>query len=345
MSKKKIISILIVLIVLLVAFLGINFYNKIYKPNVVEEGFIYLKTNSNFDNLKSKIAPFLKNVESFNWVAEKKQFKTPKSGKYQIDKNMSNNALVNLLRSGKQTPIKLSFNNQNTLESLAGRIAIQIEADSISLLNAFKNKNFLKKIDYTESQSLGIYIPNSYQLYWNTTAEKFRDKMFNEYKKFWNTKRVSKAKALNLSKKEVMTVASIVQKETAKATERPVVAGLYLNRIRDKWPLESDPTIIYAMKQKYGQDLEIRRVLFKNIRDVIESPYNTYKKRGIPPSLIAMPDISSIDAVLNPKNHEYFFMCASVTNIGYHEFAKTLSQHNVNRRKFIAKKNKQGIYQ
>ncbi len=345
MSKKKIILVLIVMILLIIGFIGYGFYKNIYTSNAIKTDAIYIKTNAEQSDLLTILKPYLKDTESFNWVADLKKFKNPKAGKYQIKKGMSNNDLVNLLRSGRQTPIKLAFNNQGTLEKLAGRIAKQIEADSTQLLQAFTNKDFLTKIDFTQKQSLGIYIPNSYQLYWNTSAEKFRDKMYNEYQKFWNADRLQKAKAQNLTPKQVMTIASIVHKETAKTSERPIVAGLYLNRYKDKWPLQADPTIIFAMKQKYGQDFEMRRVLFKNIEDIKDSPYNTYKRKELPPSLIAMPDISAIDAVLNPKKHEYFFMCASVTKIGYHEFAKTLAQHNLNRKKFIAKKNKQGIRQ
>ena len=345
MSKKKIILLLSAIIIVLAAIIAYNFFNKIYKSNTKDNGFIYLKTNSDFNDLTTAITPFLNNINSFKWVAKKKKFQTPKPGKYEIKQNMSNNDLINLLRSGKQSPIKLAFNNQGTLENLAGRIATQIEADSLQLIKAFTDKNFLSKINFTENQSLGIYIPNSYELYWNTPAEKFRDRMYKEYQNFWNKERLQKAKAQNLTPKQVMTIASIVHKETAKNDERPIVAGLYLNRYKDKWPLQADPTIIFAMKQKYGQDFEMRRVLFKNINDVKDSPYNTYKSKELPPSLIAMPDISAIDAVLNPKNHDYYFMCASVSKIGYHEFAKTLAQHNLNRRKFIAKKNKQGIRQ
>ena len=345
MNTKKIIILLVAVIIGLTAFIGYNLYNKVYNTNTKNSGFIYLKTNGDFDNLMTQLAPFLKNDKSFKWVANKKKFKTPKAGKYQINKSMTNNDLVNLLRSGKQSTIKLAFNNQGTLENLAGRIAQQIEADSTALVNAFTDQKFLEQIEFTKNQSLGIYIPNSYDFYWNTSAEKFRDKMYKEYQKFWNKSRRAKAKAQNLTPKQVMTVASIVQKETAKSDERPIVAGLYLNRYKDKWPLQADPTIIFAMKQKYGQDFEMRRVLFKNIEDIKDSPYNTYKTKNLPPSLIAMPDISAIEAVLNPNKHDYFFMCASVSKIGYHEFAKTLAQHNLNRKKFIAKKNKQGIRQ
>jgi UPF0755 protein len=345
MNRKKFILFLILIIIILGGFVAYRFYNKIYKSNVAKEGFIYLKSNATLAELESELSPFLKDKNAFLWVASTKKFTKVKSGKYQIKKGMSNNDLVNLLRSGHQTPITLSFNNQETLQSLAKRISEQIEADSSSLYKAFTDTNFLTKTNFTEAQALGIFIPNSYEFYWNTSAEKFRDKMYAEYQRFWTDARIEKAQKINLSKKDVMTLASIVHKETDRTSERSVVAGLYLNRLRDKWPLQADPTIIYAMKQKYGQDFEMRRVLYKNIEDIKDSPYNTYKVNGLPPSLIAMPDISAIDAVLNAKQHDYYFMCASVSKIGYHEFAKTLAQHNLNRKKFINKKNKQGIKQ
>jgi len=327
------------------AYFAYGFYGKIKSPNTIKEGYVYINTNATFSELVKAISPFLGDSESFEWTAAIKKFTVPKAGKYHIKKGMSNNALVNMLRIGRQTPVKVAFNNQHTLAKFAGRIATQIEADSTALINAFVDKTFLQTNKFTEAQVLGMFVPNSYQFKWNTSANQFRDRMLKEYHKFWNTSRLEKAKKQNLTPIEVTSLASIVHKETAKSNERPIVAGLYLNRLRDKWPLAADPTIIFAMKQKYGQDFEMRRVLFKNIEDVKDSPYNTYKKQGLPPSLIAMPDITAIDAVLNPKNHDYYFMCASVTKIGYHEFAKTLKQHNHNRAKYINKKNQQGIRQ
>ena len=191
---------------------------------------------------------------------------------------------------------------------------------------------FLEKNQFTLKSALGMYVPNSYEFYWNTTAEQFRDRMFIEYNRFWNEKRENEAKKLNLSRTKVIALASIVQKETAKISERPIVAGLYLNRLKRGWPLQADPTIIYALKEKHGKDFMVKRVLKKDLK--INSPYNTYKNKGIPPTLIAMPDISSIDAVLFSKKHNYFYMCASVEKIGYHEFANSLSQHNRNARKY-----------
>lgn len=339
---KKIILIILSIIFIAVAIIGYTYYSKIYNPNVTENSTILIPNNATFDEVTEIILPHLKNKSSFDWVAKQKNYPNViKSGKYLIKKGMNNNDLINLLRSGKQATIKVTFNNQETLEKLSGRIAEQIDADSIEILSAVLDTDFLKKNNYTKANVLGMFVPNSYEFYWNTTAEKFRDRMLKESKVFWNTSRQEKANKLHLTKNEVITLASIVQKETANASERPIVAGLYLNRLRDKWALGADPTIIFALKQKHGQDYEVKRVLNKDLE--IDSPYNTYKNTGLPPSLIAMPDISSIDAVLNHANHDYYYMCASVTKIGFHEFAKTLAQHNVNASKYHKWVSKQGI--
>lgn len=322
-------------------YMGFNYYQKIFGKAITEDNTLYVFSTDNLMDVKKKISEFSNKPQTFLWVAAKKNFSKPKSGKYAIKKGMSNNDLVNLLRSGNQTPIKVSFNNQNTIEKFAGRIAQQIEADSTSLIKAFTDSTFLAKNNINKKSVLGIFIPNSYEFYWNTSAERFRNKMLKEYHKFWNQNRVSKAKNLGLSKQEVITLASIVQKETAKKMERPIVAGLYLNRLKKGWPLQADPTVIYTIKEQKGQDFIIKRVLTKDLE--IKSPYNTYINKGLPPTLIAMPDISAIDAVLNPAKHKYMYMTASITKIGFHEFANTLSQHNRNAAKYHSWLNRQKI--
>jgi UPF0755 protein len=342
MNLKKLIILIISLIAIIGSVLAFNFYNKIYKPNTTQNGYLYIPTNSTFDEVTNLVRPFVKRVKPFVWVAKKKNYpNTIKPGKYLINKGLNNNELVNLLRSGKQTPVKVSFNNQDTFEKLAGRIAEQIEADSISLLIQFNNVEAQKKYGFTAETALGMYIPNTYEFFWNSTAKNFQERMFKEYQSFWNEARVKKAANLNLSKSEVITLASIVQKETAKVSERPIVAGLYLNRLTSRWPLQADPTIIFALKKQHGQDFMVKRVLKKDLQ--IVSPYNTYTKIGLPPGLIAMPDISAIDAVLNPAAHDYYYMCASITDIGAHAFAKTLAQHNKNAAKYQNWLNKQGV--
>lgn len=342
MNSRKLLLLIVGLLLVIGGVLGFSLYSKIFKGNTVEEGYLYIPTGSDFKEVENLIHPFLKRVKPFVLVAEKLNYPDAViPGKYKISKGMSNFELVRMLRSGKQTMVNLSFNNQDTFEKLAGRISQQIEADSISLLKAFTDKTFLNAAGLNTNNAIGMYIPNSYEFYWNTTAEDFRAKMLDEYTKFWDASRLEKAKKLNLTKNEVITLASIVQKETASVNERPIVAKLYLNRLASDWPLQADPTIIFALKAKLGNDMVIKRVFSKDLE--INSPYNTYKNTGLPPGPISMPDITSIEAVLNPANHDYFYMCASVTNFGTHEFAKTLSQHNKNADIYQQWLNKQGV--
>ena len=342
MNSKKLILLILGLLLVLGSVLSISLYSKIFKGNTVEEGYLYIPTGSNFDEVENLIRPFLKRVKPFVLVAEKLNYpEAVKPGKYKISKGMSNFELVKMLRRGNQTMVNLSFNNQDTFEKLAGRISQQIEADSISLLKAFNDTVFINDAGFTPATAIGMYIPNSYEFYWNTTAEDFMAKMLDEHNRFWDETRLEKAKKLNLTKNEVITLAAIVQKETATVKERPVVAKLYLNRLASGWPLQADPTIIFAIKAKLGNDMVIKRVFSKDLQ--IDSPYNTYKNTGLPPGPISMPDISSIEAVLNPANHDYYYMCASVTTFGTHEFAKTLGQHNKNAAKYQQWLNKQGV--
>lgn len=340
-------------ILLAVVFLGLvaaayfaNYvYSAMFKPNTSfdkERVFIYIPSNSNYQDVRELLNPLVKNLDKFDALANRKKYTTNiRAGRFVIEKNMSNNDIINSIRSNN-IPIKLSFNNQETMANLAGRIASQIEADSLSLLESFQDPDFLKENDFNDNTALGMYIPNSYEFFWNTSAEKFRDRMLKEYNNFWNEARFIKAKELGLNDKKVIALASIVQKETAKVDERPRVAGVYLNRIKKGMPLQADPTVIYAIKKQKGDfDAVIKRVLYKDLE--IDSPYNTYKYPGIPPGPIAMPDISSIDAVLNAEKHDYYYFVADVKDFGYHKFAKTLAQHNRNRRDYVKWINQQGI--
>tara|TARA_B110001450_G_scaffold210454_1_gene201682 strand:- start:1077 stop:2102 length:1026 start_codon:yes stop_codon:yes gene_type:complete len=326
---------------LLGGILGYHYYQKIFGKAITRETILFVYSSDTLLDIKNKISEFSSKNDAFLMVAGKKDFSKPRNGRYLLKEDMSNNDLVNLLRSGNQAPIRLSFNNQDTLEKLAGRVAQQLETDSISLLSSFTDSTFLSKNNLTEASVLQIFIPNSYEFYWNTSPKKFRDKMLKEYNLFWNSSRLKKAVALNLSKSEIITLASIVQKETAKIIERPIVAGLYLNRLKKGWPLQADPTIIYCIKHNKGQNFAVKRVLTADLE--IKSPYNTYKNKGLPPTLISMPDISAIDGVLNAQKHSYFYMCANIDKLGYHTFARSLTQHNRNAAKYHKWLNKQRI--
>lgn len=339
---KKKLALIIGVIIVVISLVIYSYYRKIYQKNVTVTTSIHIPSDTDLDELVIILQPHLKNVKSFKWVAEKKKYvQKIRAGKFRITEGMNNNDLVNHLRGGKQETITLTFNNQDDFFKLAGRVAVQIEADSISLLNAMTDSVFLHKNGFDSRTAIAMYIPNSYDFYWNTDAEKFRDKMYQEYEKFWNADRINQAQKQNLNPLQVATLASIVQKETAVVAERKTVAGLYLNRLKDYWPLQADPTIIFALKQKNGQDKEYKRVLNKDLS--IDSPYNTYANFGLPPGPIGMPDISSLDAVLSPEQHNYYYMCASVEQIGYHKFAKTLKQHNINAADYQRWVSKQGI--
>ncbi|MEJ6674000.1 MAG: endolytic transglycosylase MltG [Polaribacter sp.] len=330
MKKKR--NYLFATIFLVITLVVFNYYQKIFGPSVFKEQVLFITAENSFLEVSDQIGKITNSPGAFLWVAAKKNFRNPKAGRYVLEQGMSNNDLVNMFRSGRQTPFKLSFNNQDTLEKLAGRIAEQIAADSTALLLSFKEEHFLSKNNFTTKSILQIFIPNTYEFYWTVSPEKFKQKMFSSYQQFWNPSRIEKAKKLNLTTEEVTILASIVQKETAQNTERPIVAGLYLNRLKRGWPLQADPTVIYCIKEKKGQDYVVKRVLTVDLE--INSPYNTYIHRGLPPTLIAMPDISSIDGVLNAQKHNYLYMCANVDKLGYHVFAKSLVQHNKNAIKY-----------
>lgn len=320
-------------------------YNAVFSPNTTfsePEVYVYIPSNSSFTDVTSLMAPIVSDLGTFVKVAQKKGYASNvKGGKYLLRKGMSNNDLVNTLRNNNIS-VRVSFNNQETVESLAGRIATQIEADSVSLVEAFNDLEFLRSNGFNEHHKLSLYLPNSYEFFWNTTAKGFRERMLKEYTKFWNPERLLKVDKLGLTALEVVTLASIVHKETAKTDERPRVAGVYLNRLRQHMPLQADPTVIYALKLQSGDyNTVFKRVLYKDLE--LDSPYNTYKYGGLPPGPIAMPDISAIDAVLNPEAHNYLYFVANVANFGYHKFAKTLSQHNKNKEEYVRWINSQKI--
>ncbi len=345
MYIKKIIVAIAILGTIAFGIFGYYIYNSIFSSNTnfeTKEKVVYIPSDATFSTVMDSLQPLLKDPESFRLVAEKKGYAANvRPGRFFLNKGMNNNELVNRLRSGN-SPVKVVFNNQERLEDLAGRIAVQIEADSASLLNSFKDSAFLSENKFSERTALGMFIPNQYEFYWNTSAEEFRERMKKEYNRFWNAERLKKAEEIGLTPIEVITLASIVQKETAKVDERPRVAGVYMNRYKNGWKLDADPTVIYAIKEKTGNfDTIIKRVLYKDLE--LDSPYNTYKYKQIPPGPIWMPDISSIDAVLNYEEHDYFYFVANVENFGYHKFAKTLAQHNRNKQEYVRWINKQGI--
>lgn len=348
MEKKpsyiKTILITVLVLISLLAITSIYFYGIIYSGNTLlkndEVFYLYIPSNANLSNVTDSLSKHkvLKDMESFLWVVVKKKYKNIRSGRYEIKSGMSNNALVNMLRSGNQKPIKLTFNNIRTKQELALKVSQKLELDSSSLIELLNNNQFLKSFKLSSRTVISMFIPNTYEYYWNISAEAFFKKMNKEYEKFWTKERLQKAKKIKMSQLEVSTLASIVQAEQSMHNdEKPKVAGLYINRLKKGMLLQSDPTVVYAIG-----DFSIRRVL--NRDKEIDSPYNTYKYTGLPPSPINLPEISSIDAVLNYENHSYIFMCAKEDFSGYHNFSKTSAQHMIYARRYQRALNKKKIW-
>ena len=341
---KKTITIIAIIAVSIASIYGYSIYRKIFSANTKfksENVYVNIPTNSDFEKVKKIVLPLIEDMSKFELVAEKKQYNTNvKAGQFILKKGMNTNDIINALR--QNTAVNLTFNNQDRIEDFAGRIGTQLECDSLSVLNALKDPKFLTENGFTSDNVLAICIPNSYEFFWNTTAIKFRDKIAKAYRSFWTPERLALAKVQNLTPIQVSILASIVHKETVKKDERPTVAGVYLNRLKKGMKLEADPTVIFAVK-KNSNDFKqvIKRVLYKDL--TTDSPYNTYKYVGLPPGPIAMPDITALEAVLEPAHHNYIYFCASVTNFGYHEFAETPAQHEINRQKYVAWISSRGI--
>jgi len=316
--------------------LGFHYYQNFFQPNVTTgdqpSAYIYIHTGADFPAIKNLLSAhhFIRDMKSFEWVAQKKKYDVRvRQGRYKICNGMNNNELVNLLRSGKQEPVRLILQNVRTPEELAGKIAAQVEGDSISILNLMHDPGYLREFGAGPVTVFTLFIPNTYEFLWNTTADQFIRRMYKERQKFWNDERLTMMSHEGLDIPGVITLASILEKETAKNTEKPVIAGVYLNRLRKGWPLQADPTLIFAWN-----DYTIKRVLSKHKE--INSLYNTYKYTGLPPGPICLPSVSSIDAVLNYEKHAYMYFCAKDDLSGYHNFAVTLAEHNRNAERYQA---------
>ena len=316
-------------------------YNVMFASNTnfsQDFKYIYIRSNSDYYDLMQELNKYLKDTSTFNVLAKRKNYANNiKSGKFIIRKGMNNNQIINSIRSNNIT-VDLIFNNVKDIYDLASIVSKQIEADSTSLVDTF----FEKSNGFNEETLLSMYIPNSYNFYWNTSSEDFKKRMLKEYESFWSIDRLNKAKEISLTPTEVMILASIVNEESKEISELATIAGVYINRLNNNWLLNADPTVKFAAYKhpKYKNTI-IRRVLNKHLR--IDSKYNTYIYKGLPPGLISMPSIISVDAVLNYEKHKYFYFAADPENPGFHSFAKNLREHKSNARKLHRALDKKGI--
>jgi len=342
MSTGKKAAIVIALIVVLIAgYFTLNIYRLYFAPNVTEnQKYLYIKTGSNYDDLVSEIKKkdLLNSVSSFAAAARKMNLAASvKPGRYRLKKGMTNRTLINMIKAGNQDPVKLKFQNIRKKENFAAYLANNLEADSLSFIKVLDSTALISKYGFNQDNVYAMFIPNTYEMYWNVSPDDFFERMHKEYEKFWTADRKQKAASLNLTPAQVYTLASIVDAEALYDKEMPIIAGLYLNRLNKGILLQADPTVIFA-----NNDFTVKRVTGKLLQ--VQSLYNTYKYAGLPPGPIMMPSINAIDAVLNHDNNNYIYMCAKEDFSGYHNFAETKEEHEVNARKYREALNKRNIF-
>ncbi|PZV79590.1 UPF0755 protein [Algoriphagus aquaeductus] len=343
-KRKKIMLVLLISISVLAISMTFYFYQVFFSPNTLVESdqpyMLKIPTNAVFKNVNDQLYTdrVINDALSFGFVAKILGYQEGvKPGLYKIDPKMNNLQLVRMLRSGAQVPVKVTFNNVRTKEDLAEKITANLEVTQEQFLTLIQDSVYIRKFDFEEETIMSMFIPNTYEFWWNTSPEALFDRMYKEYQTFWTEERKQKAQALGLSQKEVSTLASIVQAESQKADERPKIAGVYLNRLKIGMALQADPTLVYATG-----DFTLKRIL--NIHKEIDSPYNTYKNAGLPPGPINLPDINSLNAVLNAEKHSYMYFCAKEDFSGYHAFAVTYTEHLNNARRYQTALNSAKIF-
>lgn len=304
-----------------------------------DKTFLYIPTGSSYENVKRLLEEnhVLKNMASFDKMAQRMSYpEAIHPGKYQIDQGMGNYTIIQMLRRGRQVPVKLVINKLRTRNDIIRKICANLEVDSNELRSLFVDTIFLNKYQIDSNQIQAIILPDTYQFYWNTDGKKVMEKIAKNYSKFWTNDRREKAKKLNLSVPQIITLASIVEEETNKEEDKPNIASTYLNRIKKGMPLQADPTVKFAVG-----DFTIKRVL--TVHTQIASPYNTYQKTGLPPGPICTPSINTIDATLDAPETNYLYFCAREDFKGYSNFAATYAEHQLNARKYQEALNARGI--
>lgn len=306
---------------------------------ISETGYIYIDRDDNIDSVYNQIIKVgnPKSMKGFKIIAEQKGYdKNIKTGRYAIKPTDNMRYLHRRLSLGYQTPVNLTIGSVRTMDRIARNASRQLMIDSTEIIGLLNDTAYLNTIGYTTQTIPALFIPNTYEVYWNISAEDFMKRMIKEHKVFWNEERIKKAKSIGLTPEKVATLASIVEEETAVNAEKPVVAGLYINRLKRGMLLQADPTIKFSL-----QDFGLKRILFKHLE--VNSPYNTYKHTGLPPGPIRIPSIQGLESVLNHAHHNYLYMCAKEDFSGTHNFAVTSAQHAANARRYQQALNRRNI--
>lgn len=341
MKKKTKRIVAVTLSVVIVAGLSavLTGYSLWTQSAVREGGSLYIEEGISYGELSQELADrgYIGNIRRLDLFSRLLGMEgSVKPGHYVVRTGMTYPQVVRMFQRGFQTPVNVTFNNIRLLPQLAGRVSRQLQPDSVAFQQVIMSDTTPAYYGFTPEGFIGMFIPNTYQMYWTSTPQMFLDRMKREYDNFWTGERDRKREELGLTRSEVSTIASIVYEETKKTDEMPRVAGVYLNRLRIGMPLEADPTVIFAMG-----DFTIKRVLTAYTK--VDHPYNTYRNTGIPPGPICMPPVTAIDAVLGYEHHDYLFFCAKPDFSGYHSFARNLREHNRNSQLWRDALNRAGI--
>ena len=337
-SKKTIISIALACLLFGIAGIAHIYYYFFAQPFQIENtAYIYIDRDDNVDSVYTKIikAGNPKQMHGFESLIRYKGY-IPLTGRYAIKPSDNMRYLHRRLSMGYQTPVRLTIGSVRTLDRMARNVARQLMIDSTEVAVLFNDTAYIHSIGYSKETLPALFIPNTYEVYWDMSAEDFMKRMQKEHKAYWNEERMQKAQAIGLTPVEVATLASIVEEETANQAEKPMVAGLYINRLKKGMLLQADPTVKFSM-----QDFGLKRILYKHLE--VDSPYNTYKHAGLPPGPIRVPSYQGLESVLNYTKHNYLYMCAKEDFSGTHNFAITSAQHAANARRYQQALNKRGI--
>lgn len=332
-------TILILVIVAVFSVLYITVAPNIRLSDDQKKAYLYIYDKYTFEEVMQQLADgdYMLNTGTFAMVAKAAGYdQRVRPGRYLLSNGMSNLTLLRRLRNGSQEPVKLTINNLRTRDQLIKFLSRELMADSASLEELLTNDSLIAAYGFNRHNIVSVFIPNTYELFWDTDAQELLDRMYKEYNRFWTNDRLVKAAAIPLTPAEVITLASIVEEESNKRSEHPVIAGLYINRLKLGMPLQADPTVRFSLN-----DFTIRRILFGHLRN--PSPYNTYRNKGLPPGPIRLPSINVIDAVLNYTHHDFLFMSAKETLNGEHNFARNGSEHMQNARKYQQALDQRGI--
>lgn len=313
------------------AFIGYNFYIvKLQTIKIDKTEYLYITPDDNSESVVQKISDIAgkSSIKGFELLAKHNKFdKRRRSGRFAINNGDNMYEIYRRIVSNEQIPVKLVVPPTRTLEQLAGAISRQLMLDSLELSEFFTKPIYYESIGYSKELLPTLFIPNTYEVYWNIKPENLMARLMKERRNFWNKERIAKAEKLNMTPEEVAILASIIDEETNNDEEKPVVAGMYINRLKRNMLLQADPTVKFAIG-----DPTRKRILKKDIET--DSPYNTYKYKGLPPGPLRIPTIQAIESVLNYTRHNYLYMCAKEDFSGKHNFAKTLSEHNANAKKY-----------